>query len=173
MKLIPLKSFSGYFAGDDGSIYSDQPIGIQVIGTLHKLKPNIQSSGKYLYVNLKNKDGRFITKRVHRLVCEAFHGTPISSVDTASHLDGNWKNNCPENLRWESLSFNHGRKKGHGTDDVGVKNSRAKIDLETLKEIRKLLIKGLTHKEIGNKFDLSRVFITKIANGYRYKDQGF
>jgi len=50
---------------------------------------------------------------------------------------------------------------------------RAKITLEQLVEIRKLLSQGkLTHEKIGIKFGVNRVFITKIATGSRYKNQG-
>ena len=173
MILAPIPGFDLYFAGDDGNIYSKQPRGAQKnVGALRKLKPNVQTSGKYFYVNIKCGE-EIGTCRVHRLICMAFHGLPLNENYAASHLDGNWRNNVPSNLAWETYSENLNRKKEHGTDDVGVKNSRASIDLETLIEIRKLLKKSLlTHKEIGDKFGLGRVFITKIANGHRYKGQG-
>lgn len=173
MKIIPIPHFYGYFAGENGHIYSNHGRGAQKIPQpLRKLKPNIQSSGKYFYVNVK-KDNKRITQRVHRLVCLAFHGFPPNTKYAASHLDGNWRNNTPSNLKWESYSDNANRKKEHGTDDIGVKNSRAIIDLKTLVKIRKLLKNSLlTHKEIGVKFGVNRVFITKIANGHRYKNQG-
>lgn len=174
MKILPIPDFSGYFAGEDGNIYSNHPRGRQKgIQPLRKLKTNIQTSGKYFVVNIKkDSDEIFKTQRVHRLVCIAFHGLPLNN-HTASHSDGNWQNNVPSNLSWETYSDNLNRKKEHGTDDVGVKNSRASIDIDTLKQIRMFLKKStLTHKEIGDKFGLGRVFITKIANGYRYKNQG-
>jgi hypothetical protein len=164
----------GYFAGSDGNIYSNCPRGISKITTkLRKLKPSIQSTGRY-YVLVVKKDNVRKTHRVHRLICETYHGCAPDKKSTVSHLDGNWKNNKPENLKWESYSDNHQRKKDHGTDDVGIKNSRALINLETLKKIRYYLsIGNLTQKEIGEKFGLSRLFITKIANGHRYKGQGY
>lgn len=172
-KLIP--NFEGYFAGDDGMIYSNHPRGVQKgIQPLRKLSQNVQTNGKYYVVSIKkNGDGKYRTQRVHRLVCMAFHGLLIDHNSTVSHLDGNWRNNIPSNLTWESYSDNHNRKKEHGTDDIGIKNSRSSIDLETLTEIRKLLSLGtLTQKDIGAKFGLSRIFITKIKNGHRYKGQG-
>jgi hypothetical protein len=172
--LKPIPGFKGYFAGDNGSIYCNLPMGKQIgIGNTRELSPAIQSSGKYFYVSIKSDSGKRTTKRVHRLVCLAFWGIPNNEKDTVSHLDGNWRNNKPHNLRWESLSDNHNRKKEHGTDDIGINNSRAHIDIKTLKEIRRLLKLGtLTQKAIGEKFGLNRLFITKIANGYRYKNQG-
>lgn len=175
MKFLEIPNYPGYFACEDGEIYSGQPIGTQkgIQSKLRKLKKNIQTSGKYYIVNIKRYDGKILSNRIHRLICSAFHGNPPSNNSTCSHLDGNWKNNVPTNLCWESYSENLNRKKDHGTDDTGINNSRSKIDLQTLKDIRKLLKQQkLTHKQIGEKFGLSRVFITKIANGHRYKGQG-
>lgn len=172
LKAIP--NHDKYFAGEDGHIYSLQPRGIGKIAKgLRRLKENIQYSGKYFVVSIKENSGLIKTKRVHRLVCAAFNGLPSNEQHDCSHLDGNWKNNKPNNLVWESRSQNHNRKKEHGTDDLGVRNSRAKIDIKTLRKIRKLLAeKEMSHQKIGNILGLRRVFITKIANGYRYKGQG-
>lgn len=175
MKILPIPEFSGYFAGEDGYIYSNHPRGTQKgLQPLRKLSPGTQTSGKYFIVNIKKDgDGKYKSQRVHRMVCMAFNGPPVIDSSTVSHLDGNWKNNKPSNLVWETYSDNLKRKKDHGTDDVGVKNSRASIDLSTLKKIRFLLKQSaLTQEQIGLKFGLSRVFITKIANGHRYKGQG-
>lgn len=163
-KQIPNSDF--YFAGSDGIIYS------KFKSKYKPLKPGIQSTGKYYSVSIIINNKRK-THRVHRLVCSAFHGLPTCEKLTASHLNGNWKDNRPENLKWESYSDNLQRKKEHGTDDLGVKNSRAKITLEELKQIRILLSEhSLTHDKIGELFGVNRVFITKINTGQRYKNQG-
>jgi len=160
----PIPGFDWYLACDDGTIYSTK--------TNRTLKMNIQSSGRYYIVNIKSDEkGKFNTERVHRLVCTAFHGPPPTPKHTVSHIDGNWRNNTPSNLRWETLKENHQMKKKHGTDDRGVRNSRARIDASTLAEIRRLLKEGkMTHEKIGLKFGLSRVFITKIRCGIRYPE---
>jgi hypothetical protein len=169
----PIPNHIFYFAGSDGQIYSNRPRGWEKSSKgLRALKPGIQSNGKYYYVNLQNDQGVYKTQRVHRLVCLAFHGNPVNDTDTTSHLDGHWENNIPDNLKWESLSNNMERKKEHKTDDIGFKNSRASLNHDQLLKIRGLLKDGkLTHKEIGDMFDVSRLTITKIANGYRYKGQ--
>ncbi len=38
--------------------------------------------------------------RVHRLVCEAFHGPPPDDAQTVDHIDRNRTNNHKDNLRW-------------------------------------------------------------------------
>lgn len=163
-KLIP--GSENYYAGSDGNIYSNFGKKFKV------LRKSIQKTGKYYHVSVVI-NGIRKSQRVHRLVCSSFHDLPENDKMTASHLNGDWRDNRPENLKWETMSENHAKKKEHGTDDIGIKNSRSLIKLSQLTQIRKLLEAGnLTHKEIGEKFGVSRLFITKIKNGHRYKGQG-
>lgn len=154
-----------YYAGSDGEIYST------FRGGFKKLSKGIQSTGRYYTVNIK-LDTIYKTYRVHRLICETFNGIPETLKHQCSHLDGNWKHNIPENLIWELAKTNLDRKKEHGTDDKGYKNSRAKITEQQLIEIRQMLNNKVPHHIIGEKFGVNRVFITKINTGYRYKNQG-
>lgn len=168
--LKPIPGFTGYFADKSGNIYSQWATrGIRKEG-FRKLNPSKWPNG-YKFVNLKIAPHTYYSTGVHRLVCLAFYGKPPKENYTASHLDGNRTNNNLDNLIWESLSDNHKRKIKHGTHDRGYNNSRAKINKEQLVEIRRLLEGGeLTHEQIGERFGVNRVFITKINTGYRYKD---
>lgn len=81
------------------------------------------------------KDGNKYTKRVHLLVCEAFHGTrPEGKV--CRHKDGNRCNNRPENLEWATQKDNIEDKKKHGTYTQGAANHRAKLTDAQVAEIR-------------------------------------
>lgn len=62
-----LKDYNGYFAGEDGFIYSTKS------GELRKLIPHDNGKG-YMTVGLRRNDGKICRKRVHRLVWEAFNG---------------------------------------------------------------------------------------------------
>ena len=44
--------------------------------------------------------------KIHRLVCEAFHGPAPSKRSVVLHLDENALNNNPENLRWGTQKEN-------------------------------------------------------------------
>lgn len=58
------------------------------------------------------QDGRFTvtvhgkTYRVHRLVCEAFHGQAPTDSPVCMHLDENAANNRPSNLVWGTQKEN-------------------------------------------------------------------
>ena len=46
------------------------------------------------------------TRKVHRLVCEAFHGPAPKGMNVCMHIDENAENNRPENLRWGTQKEN-------------------------------------------------------------------
>lgn len=52
-------------------------------------KPNSQNG--YMYIT---------QVRIHRIVATAFHGEPPTREHVVDHIDTNWRNNRPENLRW-------------------------------------------------------------------------
>lgn len=49
--------------------------------------------------------------KVHRLICEAFHGLCPEDKCQVDHIDRNPANNTPENLRWCSRSENNRNRK--------------------------------------------------------------
>lgn len=87
-----------------------------------QLKPTKDEKG-YLHVGLC-KDGGQITRRVHRLVAEAFIDNP-NELPEINHKDENKENNAVDNLEWCTSSYNN----NYGS----VNASRSK----TLKEIWK------------------------------------
>lgn len=46
------------------------------------------------------------TYKVHRLICEAFHGPPPFEGAVCMHLDENSRNNRPGNLKWGTQKEN-------------------------------------------------------------------
>jgi len=49
---------------------------------------------------------KFGNMKIHRLVCEAFHGFAPFERAVVLHLDENALNNRPENLRWGTQKEN-------------------------------------------------------------------
>ncbi len=58
----------------------------------------------HVYYNIVLPKGR--TRKVHQLVCEAFHGPKPFPRAVVIHLDENGLNNRPENLKWGTQKEN-------------------------------------------------------------------
>jgi len=166
MKLIlkEIVDFLDYKAGSDGYIYSFKRI------KPRKLKGRICAKPPYLSVVLR-KNGEHHNRLVSRLICEAFNGKPQDGMD-CSHLDGNAENNIPTNLIWESRLDNISRKKEHGTDDIGIKNSRSLFNIKEIIQIRKWLRDGMSQREIAKRMNTNHKNISQINVGKRYAGQG-
>lgn len=61
-------------------------------------------TARHTYKGIYNKF--FGNLKVHRLVCEAFHGPPPEGKVYVLHLDEDAHNNKPENLRWGTQKEN-------------------------------------------------------------------
>lgn len=61
-------------------------------------------TARHTYYGLMNR--KFGNMKIHRLVCEAFHGDPPFEKAVVIHLDENAHNNKPENLKWGTQKEN-------------------------------------------------------------------
>lgn len=73
----------------------------------------VRQYGGQPHFGIWNKlDGRFQMlykgkiHKVHRLVCEAFHGPAPSNGHICMHVDENAANNAPDNLKWGTQKEN-------------------------------------------------------------------
>lgn len=139
-------------------------------GNWYKLKQTRGNSGNgYLQVSVVDMSGKRKHVASHILICSAFHGSRPFENATVSHIDGNKDNNVPDNLEWATYSENLLMRRFHGTHDCGINNSRSSLTKEELFVVRWLLTNNkMTHAEIAAIVKVSRLTITKIANGYRY-----
>lgn len=80
---------------------------------LHVLRPCL--CGKYLSVMLSKSAHNHHSNRVHRVVCEAFHGAAPAGM-VVRHLNGNTTDNRASNLAWGTPKENMADmfKHGHG-----------------------------------------------------------
>lgn len=90
-----IESHPRYSVSEDGQVRND------ITGKI--LTPHADSNG-YLSVGLYRDDGRN-TKRVHKLVAEAFIENPDNLPDV-NHIDGNKSNNHKGNLEYCTRSYN-------------------------------------------------------------------
>ena len=94
--LKPILDFPNYLISDKGEVYS--------LYTKKYLSPRITRLG-YAVVSLY-QDGTTKSKRVHRLVAEAFIPNP-SNLPEVNHKDENKLNNDVTNLEWCDRLYNN------------------------------------------------------------------
>jgi hypothetical protein len=67
-------------------------------------KTKATKTARHQYYGVMNR--HFGNMKVHRLVCEAFHGPPPNERSVVIHLDEDALNNRPENLKWGTQKEN-------------------------------------------------------------------
>ncbi len=68
------------------------------------VKTKASKTARHEYMGLANR--HFGNMKVHRLVCEAFHGPAPFARAVVIHLDEDATNNQPSNLRWGTQKEN-------------------------------------------------------------------
>lgn len=135
----------------------------------------------YRRVNL-SRDGKTYKRRVHRLVCEAFHG-PCPPNMECCHGDGVRLNNRASNLRWATRADNVRDAIGHGThkadiwpavrasasrDRRGHRAAGAKFTVEQVAEMRARRADGWSERKIAREFGCAPGTAHKIVTGKHY-----
>lgn len=121
------------------------------------IKPHLHRFG-YYYVSLSQNDRR-ITRRVNRLVCEAFHGPAPAPDWQAAHIDGDRRNNAASNLRWATRDENEKDKDRHGSRVCGENHRNSKLTADTVLKIR---ADSRPHKSIASEFGVSVSLISQV-----------
>jgi hypothetical protein len=67
-------------------------------------KTKASKNARHVYFGIYNRF--YGNLKVHRLVCEAFHGPPTEEKNIVIHIDENALNNRPENLKWGTQKEN-------------------------------------------------------------------
>lgn len=70
------------------------------------LKPYINKHNGYVYIYIRGNNGRYLNKRVHRLVAEAFIPNP-NNLPMVNHKDFDRTNNKLDNLEWVNGTQNN------------------------------------------------------------------
>lgn len=162
-----IADFPGYRCGNDGSIWSRRirGPGDHLSDKWHQLGPNVDRDG-YLRVSLYyNK--RLHKYKVHRLICEAFHG-PCPEGLECRHLNGDRTDNLAENLVWGTPAENQADRVRNGTMNPlrGEKHHATKLTENDVRAIRKTYATGnVNQRQLAKLYGMSRWQIGRIVRG--------
>lgn len=154
-----MPSYPRYLAGSDGTI----------IGPSGKRLVPYRASPGYLQVLVYRKGMSRVTRRVHALVCEAFHGLRPSPRHQTAHWNGNPEDNRPENLRWATAQENIADKIRHGrvSRTSGEINGQVKLTASQVNEIRARwgqAGRGVSQRALAREYGVSQPTISNIIS---------
>jgi hypothetical protein len=158
-KFKKILGFENYEVSNYGNIktYNWRNSGKEAI-----LKPAKDKKG-YLRVALVSK-GKLITKKVHRLVAEAFIVNVYNKLQV-NHINGIKHDNNANNLEWCTNSENqiHAIRTGLCKIRTGDSHHRTKYSDEFVKKINQELLNGKHKREIAREYKVDRsIFRRKI-----------
>jgi HNH endonuclease len=111
------------------------------------------------------------TVRLHRLICETFHGPAPTPKHQAAHINGDRFDNRALNLEWKTHLENEADKKRHGTHARGPKHRfSAKLSEANVAKIIEALSAHVPKTIIAKWFGVSESTIRHIARGKTWKD---
>lgn len=113
--------------------------------------------------------GRRSTKRVHRIVCEAFHGPQPTPAHEVAHGNGDRADNRAQNLRWATRLENIADKRLHGTENIGSRSGKAKLTEADVIAIRQRAAEGVMHKVIARDYPVCSSQISHIVAGDNWR----
>jgi hypothetical protein len=150
-----------YLVGEDGTILG--PSGGIVRG---------RSNGKgYLQIEVRI-DGRPRNVRVHRIVCEAWHGPQPTPEHEIAHEDGDKSNNRPDNVSWKTHEQNRDDMRRHHREGLYANHPTGtvpyKLTLNDVRAIRARRAQGSSCSELARGYRVTEQTINSVATGAHY-----
>lgn len=138
--------------------------------------PSCTSNG-YFELNLGGRNGE--KWLLHRLVAKCWLDN-LNDYETVDHIDSNKGNNCVENLEWVSREENIKREFENNLNRKGDLHANylnwkisSKISPADKLEIRKLYEKGMSQKEIANKYEISQSQISVVIRNDKNTSENY
>lgn len=174
-KEIP--NWPGYLVSNEGKVYSVKSHGgrnrsmILDYNHPHELIPREWKSGRKR-VYFRKADGKKYAFSVSRLIWSVFNNSPIPKGMVVDHINCNSLDNRPENLQLITYSENTKRayKYTRTSFTGGKRDGTCKLSTKDVGNIKYLLGKGRTQREIIDKFNISQKQVSGISLGERRKE---
>lgn len=167
-----IAGFPNYRVGNDGTVWSLH--NVNGSSTLRKewkqIAGHVSKRHGYQYILLKRADdGGFSSRRVHRLVLEAFVG-PCPVGMEARHFPNRDKTcNRLDNLQWGTPTENAADRIAHGTVPRGEQHGGAKLTAAIVRDARAAVIAGeLTAIEAAQRYGMSVVAMRYALTGHTW-----
>lgn len=126
------------------------------------LKPGTMRKG-YLKVNLwQNGESKAVS--LASIVLESFQG-PRPAGREINHINGTKTDNRVGNLEWVTSLENHQHATRMGLSARGTKNGSSKLVEAQVLEIRSLLERNITQREIANRYGVDTSLVSLINTG--------
>jgi hypothetical protein len=164
-----IQGFPGYRVGNDGSVWSSIGKGHTRPGNEWKPLKQLSDKDGYCQVTLWIK-GKGFTKKVHRLVLEAFVG-PCPAGHECRHLDDDRKHNDLKNICWGTRGENRDDAVNHGRCAFGPRNGMSKLSSSEIVTIRKMRKSGVPRWIVASGFEVHPEHISAIMNGHRHNSK--
>ncbi len=159
-----IPGFEGYQASNLGRIKSFK---LQKNGRILKQSKRKNLSG-YLGVQLFFENGKR-DRKVHRLVCLAFHDNP-ENKPTVNHIDGNHENNCADNLEWATYAEQNKHAYGTGLRKPSKLNGGRKV-VQILPDGKEIVYPSVRQASLV--VGVSDTAIHKVCKELRHTAGGF
>lgn len=148
-----IEGFPGYYVSDFGEVYGVSK---------GRLMNKYDTDGRVIRVDVRRCSGEYKTKRVARLVAQAFVPNP-EKKPIVFHKDNNSANNNADNLMWVTFKELH-----NFMIELGLREDA--YPEETKNEARELYKTGeYTQKELAEKFGVSKQAIRAWVKGVKKK----
>lgn len=145
-----------YKISNEGEVFNVKKGVLVTKNRAYKRSP--YNGSDYMRVQINGKQ-----HRLHRIVCETFHGPAPAGKDIVLHNDEVKDNNNKDNLKWGSLSEN-------SQDFLASRNGVAPRYTEAkIRRVKKLINKGYTNDRVATmtKVGDSTVSLVKLGRSRR------